>query len=153
MLPVSTSTSDNTNNWLSPLGQLPPAFPNGYVEEIDLPSPESRSMQIFQTGLIITNDVDTLARLLKNITRDVMNKFTYRVNLYACDSVFSNNHIKSFITRFVYLPNIPFEEKKKSLLSTQVKSISMLMQNIIMILLMYWRKTINLPMSIKKISK
>jgi len=86
MRPVSTATSDNTNNWLSPLGQLPPAFPNGYVEEIDLPSPESRSMQIFQTGLIITNDVDTLARLLKNITRDVMNKFTYRVNLYACDS-------------------------------------------------------------------
>lgn len=113
--PTFPVSNDPANNELIPSGNPPaPVFQpwNDYGNIMSEPD-VSRSEQIFQPGIIITKEGDTLAGLVKYAYTGPSDKVTYRANLIASDSVFSIYKIRSIITQFVYLANIPFAGKEK----------------------------------------
>ncbi|HEY5464741.1 MAG TPA: hypothetical protein VIJ95_15870 [Hanamia sp.] len=71
------------------------------------------SKEYFQPGVIITKDGDTLSGLVKYDYPVPLDKVSYKANLLGRDSIFSVLEIKSIITQFVYLANIPFAGKEK----------------------------------------
>jgi hypothetical protein len=93
--------------------QLKPAFqPRDDDANNLLEFPYSRLQPGFQPGVIITKDGDTLSGLIKYPYAGVFNQVIYKPNLIASDSIFSVHKIKSIITQFVYLENIPFKGKE-----------------------------------------
>jgi hypothetical protein len=89
--------------------QSQPAFLSG--NDYMVPS-YNQSKPAFQPAVIITKDGDTLSGLIKYAYAGVFNKIIYKSNLIASDSIFSVHKIKSIITQFVYLENIPFKGKE-----------------------------------------
>jgi hypothetical protein len=89
--------------------QSQPAFLSG--NDYMVPS-YNQSKPAFQPAVIITKDGDTLSGLIKYAYAGVFNKIIYKQNLIASDSIFSVHKIKSIITQFVYLENIPFKGKE-----------------------------------------
>lgn len=72
----------------------------------------NRSDQGFQPGVIITKDGDTLGGLVKYANTLPVDKVTYKPDWNGSDSVLFVHNVKSIITQFVYLANIPFEGKE-----------------------------------------
>ena len=71
-----------------------------------------QSDQGFQPGVIITKDGDTLGGLVKYANTLPVDKVTYKPDWNGSDSVLFVHNVKSIITQFVYLANIPFEGKE-----------------------------------------
>lgn len=86
------------------------------------------SKQYFQPGVIITKDGDTLSGLVKYAYPAPSDKVFYKANLLLRDSIFSVLKIKSIITQFVYLANIPFEGKEKMMPWLAVGKINLYVQ-------------------------
>ena len=72
----------------------------------------NQSDQGFQPGVIITKDGDTLGGLVKYANTLPVDKVTYKPDWNGSDSVLFVHNVKSIITQFVYLANIPFEGKE-----------------------------------------